>query len=99
MALSPEKERTLSQAEANLPDKIFLRITLPANFSNPNKLNLDDIMGQEFNDYYDGFGFDHQTKDKDFFFYNVPANLIELVAPRLECYPQIKIFHRKMTSN
>ena len=88
----------MSDSQANLPDKNFLKITFLANFANPNKLTLADILGPEFNDYYDGWGLDNQTKEKDFFFYDVPPNLIELVAPRLEGYPGIKFSHQAMNS-
>jgi hypothetical protein len=65
----------------------YLKITSKYNRDN---LTLIDILGQEFEGYYDGFGIDNQTKEKDFFFYHVPENLINLLPNKLSEYPYIK---------
>lgn len=52
-----------------------LLITISPSYNNPEKPSLKDILGDEFDNYYDGCGFCNNTKKKDFFFYDVPVNL------------------------
>lgn len=68
--------------------KFYLKISVSNNVKNPKKIDLMDILGKEFQEYYDGFGFD--SKEKDFFFYDIPLNLIELVPLRLKEYPDFR---------
>ncbi|XWV25097.1 putative ORFan [Tupanvirus deep ocean] len=72
--------------------EFYLKITVSNEFKNPNKLELKDILGLEFIPFYDGFGFDTQTKEKEFFFFDVPQSLICLVPERLNSYIGITYF-------
>ncbi|CAH6420807.1 Hypothetical protein KVN_LOCUS44 [uncultured virus] len=49
-------------------DKFFLKISIPLKNKIPKELTVKDIFGIELEEYYDGTGFDKQTKIQDFFF-------------------------------
>ncbi len=71
--------------------KFNLLVLFPKTFRNPKKLDLKDVLGAEFEDYYDGSGFDAKTGERDFFFCGIPENLIELIPKRLNGFCNYKI--------
>lgn len=77
--------------------KYSLRITIPKDADNngagsAEKLSLNTILGEEFDEYYDGWGVDYATKNMDYFFMNVPQPLIDTVPSKLASYPALA-FH------
>lgn len=61
-----------------------LVVTFPESFKDDQTLTVKSILGDEFEQYYDGEGIDLETNERDFFFYDIPRVLIELVPKRLD---------------
>jgi hypothetical protein len=70
-----------------------MNMTLTQDTSKPREDNKDllDILGREFEEYFDGFGFDSETKCKDFFFYNVPEEFVDVARSRLTNYHSLSM--------
>ena len=67
-----------------------LKITIATGKNTPKEFTLRDVLGDEFNDYYDGSGYDRKTKTHEYFFNNVPQSLLGLVSDRIKDYSFIK---------
>ena len=61
-----------------------LTITITKDFVQNDNETLRDIIGAEFMKYYDGCGYDNSIHAKDFFFYEIPENLLHLITTRLK---------------
>lgn len=79
-----------------MESKYNLTITVKKDCKNPEKLILMDILGSEYENFYDGCGFSFTTEEKDFFFHSVSQNLIDLVPIKLINHPSIKYRTRQV---
>lgn len=58
-----------------------------------NDFVLRDILGDEFKNYYDGSGYNVESKQHQFFFTNVPDQLAYLAAQRLKNHANLQLSH------
>ncbi len=71
-----------------------LTVHIPSDIPAPkntegNNMDLKDMLGPELDEYYDGWGV--ETKGKDYFFYHVPQNIINLVENRAKNYDILQL--------
>jgi hypothetical protein len=76
--------------------KTVFKIIIDNSFKNENDETLNDITGDELEKYYDGFDYDYETKERAYFYYNVPEQLVNIVASRIKNYEGLRYKYKQV---
>lgn len=79
----------LKKIDSNILYCVTATITRECNF--PKELTLKDILGEELNNYYDGWGFNMANNTRKYFFYDVPKHIAEIIPSRAEKYHGLNV--------
>lgn len=59
-------------------------ISTNPDITGPKDITLNELLGKDLNEYYDGWGIDKETGIKDFYFYDVPTKLMKIIKVKIK---------------